>query len=110
MAAAHLFHEALQSFWTVDNLRLTAMCLELLGMARAALGEDATPARLFGMAAALYDEVGAVRDPSHQAMYEDAVTQVRARMGHVTYDAAVMAGRAADREQAIPALFGPHSE
>ena len=102
-----LFRGVLRYFWTVGNLRLAAICLEWLGMALAALGEDTPPARLFGMAVALYDEVGAVRDPSDQAMYDDAVTQLRARMGDIAYGAAVATGRVADREQAIPALFGP---
>jgi hypothetical protein len=79
-------------------------------LAFVALHADQPAARLFGMAAAIDDEIGVKRADGSHPLDPEAVAQLRARMGDAAYEAAFAAGRVANREQEIPALFADEEE
>lgn len=101
--AARLVRVYLQSSWFRGDRYGVASALESLGAALVALGDHASAGRLLGMSAALWDEIGAVRE--EQDIYDKAVAQLRASMGSAAFEAAFVAGRAADRAVEIPKRF-----
>lgn len=103
--AVRAYRESLKLAWELGLQFEMATIMEYLAEAMTKLGETQSAARLFGMAEALREEIGAKRPEDERQAYDEATALLHTQLGEADYAAALVAGRAASREQELPALF-----
>jgi predicted ATPase/class 3 adenylate cyclase/DNA-binding CsgD family transcriptional regulator len=111
VAAAQRKHAAART-WYEQGLQLatdrgfkweSASGLEGLASVVASQGEPAWAARLWGVAEALREAIGAPLPPVYRADYDQSVAAARAQLGEQTFAATWMEGRTMTPEQALAA-------
>ncbi|TMD70049.1 MAG: hypothetical protein E6I91_00665 [Chloroflexi bacterium] len=101
LTARTLYQESLDLARAVGDKVLIASGLEDLANAIAAQGEPVWATRLWGVAAALRDTIGAPMPPIKRAGYEAATAAVRIHLGEKAFAAALTQGRMMTPEQAL---------
>jgi hypothetical protein len=99
-----LFVEALQGFNGVGDRRGVAETLEGLAGVAGVEGRAAEAARLFGVAEALREELGAPVLGVDQARYDSLVSTAREQLDRDSWSRAFAEGRSAPLETALAAL------
>ena len=99
--ATQLFVEALHLHRAQKNQLGMAECLAGLAGVAGAEAQPARAARLFGVAAAVREALGARVWPAEQADYERNLQRTRAQVDAAAWEAAWAEGRAMSLEQAI---------
>jgi predicted ATPase/class 3 adenylate cyclase len=99
--ARTLYEESLTMARELGQRELIATGLEGLARAIAAQGDPAQAARLWGMAEALREAIGAPLHPVERADYEPAVTAVRGHLGEEAFVSAWAEGRTMTAEQVL---------
>jgi predicted ATPase/class 3 adenylate cyclase len=99
--ARTLYEESLTMARELGQRELIATGLEGLARAIAAQGDPAQAARLWGMAEALREAIGAPLHPVERADYEPAVAAVRGHLGEEAFVSAWAEGRTMTAEQVL---------
>ncbi len=110
--AATLEKEALSLYGELGDKRWIAACLEGLAAVAGVPGSTQEAllhaARLFGVAAALREAIGAPVEPNEREAHEQRVASVRTAIGEGAFVAAWAEGQALTLERAVPlALAAP---
>ena len=85
-------------------------CLEGLGAMVAAQGEPGKAARLWGIAEALREDMGAFMYPVDRPAYERTVADARTHLGEEAFAAAWAKGRTTPLEQVIDEVLKMNGE
>ena len=99
--ARTLYEESLTMARELGQRELIATGLEGLARAIAAQGDPAQAARLWGMAEALREAIGAPLHPVERADYDPAVAAVRDQLGEGAFASAWAEGRTMTAEQVL---------
>ena len=105
--ARTLYEESLTMARELGQRELLATGLEGLALAIAAQGDPAQAARLWGMAEALREALGAPLHPVEQADYDPAVAAVREQLGEGAFISNWQEGRLLPADQALPRAATP---
>src|SRR6266852_941308 len=105
--ARTLYEESLTMGRELGQRELIATGLEGLARAIAAQGDPAQAARLWGMAEALREALGAPLHPVERADYDTAVAAVRDQLGEGAFISTWQEGRLLPADQALPRAATP---
>ena len=105
--ARTLYEESLTMARELGQRELIATGLEGLARAIAAQGDPAQAARLWGMAEALREALGAPLHPVERADYDPAVASVREQLGEGAFISTWQEGRLLPADQALPRAATP---
>lgn len=100
--ARTLYEESLTLARELEQRELMAIGLEGLARVIAAQGDLAQAARLWGLAEALREALGAPLPPVERADYDAAVAAVREQLGKETFISTWQEGRLLPADQALP--------
>ncbi len=107
--ARTLFEESLTMARELGQRELMATGLEGLAAAIARQGDPAQAARLWGMAEAQREALGAPLPPVERADYDAAVAAVRDQLGEVTFTSRWQEGRLLPADQPLPIAATPRA-
>lgn len=99
--SAATLRESLTINWRMGNKTQAAWCLFFLALWAAASGYPERAARLFGAETTLRNEVGAFIPPVERQEHEQAIADLRARLGTEAFDIAFAAGETLPQEEAV---------
>ena len=105
--ARTFYEESLTMARELGQRELIATALEGLARAIAAQGDPAQAARLWGMAEALREALGAPLHPVERADYDPAVAAVRDQLGEGVFISTWQEGRLLPADQALPRAATP---
>ncbi|GHO99295.1 transcriptional regulator [Reticulibacter mediterranei] len=107
--ASTLYEESIAMARELNQRELLAIGLERLAPLRAVQGDPAQAARLWGLAEALREALGAPLPPVERTDYDAAVAAVRHQLGEQVFVSTWQEGRLLPVDQALPGAATPLS-